>query len=253
MTTTPSRLNFPGFWKKLRPSSPANFRGHTALRDQQIQLHKVIVWDAATRLFHWLTVLLVIACYASWRMNFMDWHAWTGEALLALVLFRLLWAFFGSETARFSAFLSAPRAAAHYLTCLLRRAPDRWVGHNPVGGWMVLLLLALLLVEALTGLYVANDVADEGPFTETVPPFIANLITDLHAYFWDALLLAMILHVLAIALYAAVLRHNLVTPMITGCKWLSTETKPPQLASAARAAFLFGCSALAAAALATYL
>jgi cytochrome b len=135
----------------------------------------------------------------------------------------------------------------------MRRQPDRQIGHNPVGGWMVLLLLALLLAEALTGIYVANDVADEGPLTETVPALVANLITDLHAYFWDALLIAALLHVMAILLYAAVLRHDLVTPMITGRKTLSVGTKPPQLASAARAAFLLSCSVVAAAALAIYL
>jgi cytochrome b len=205
-------------------------------------------------LFHWLTVLLLIACYLSWQMNRMDWHAWTGEALLAFVLFRLLWAFFGSETARFSTFLATPRAAARYVTLVLRREPDRQIGHNPIGGWMVLLLLALLVAEALTGIYVANDVADEGPLTEIVPAGVANLITDLHSYFWDALLAATVLHVIAILLYAAVMRHDLVTPMITGWKFLPVNTtKPPQLVSAARAALLFGCSALAAAALAMYL
>ena len=223
------------------------------MKDRQIRLHKVLVWDAATRLFHWLTTALVIACYFSWRINRMDWHAWTGDALLALVLFRLLWAFFGSETARFSAFLASPRAAALYVAQLVRREPDRQIGHNPVGGWMVLLLLALLLAEALTGIYVANDVADQGPLTETVPAVVANLITDLHSYFWDALLAATVLHVMAILLYAAVIRHDLVTPMITGCKILPQDTKRPQLASAARAVFLLGCSALAAAMLAIYL
>jgi cytochrome b len=223
------------------------------LKDRQIPLYKVLVWDVATRLFHWLTVALVIACYISWRMNWMDWHAWTGEALLALVLFRLLWAFFGSETARFSNFLASPRAAARYLANLFRRQPDCQIGHNPIGGWMVALLLALLLAEALTGLYVANEVADQGPLTEIVPAVVADLITDLHSYFWDALLIAAILHVLAVLLYAAVLRQDLVTPMITGRKALPRDTRPPRLASAARAALLLGCSALVAAALATYL
>jgi cytochrome b len=215
--------------------------------------HKVLVWDAATRLFHWLTVVLVIAAYATWQMNWMDWHAWTGDAVLALVLFRLLWGFFGSKTARFSAFVSSPGAVAAYLATFLRRERDRQVGHNPAGGWMVLLLLALLLTEALTGLFVNNDVANEGPLTELVPSTIANLITDLHLYFWDALLAAVILHVLAILLYAGVKQHDLLTPMITGFKTLPEDIKQPQLLGAARAAFLFGCSALATAALARFL
>ena len=117
-----------------------------------LSYRKVLVWDAPTRLFHWLTVVLVIAAYTTWRMNLMDWHAWTGDTLLALLLFRLLWGFFGSETARFSAFLASPRTAALQLADGLRREPDRQVGHNPAGGWMVLLLLAFLLAETLTGL-----------------------------------------------------------------------------------------------------
>ena len=71
----------------------------------------VRVWDAPTRLFHWLATLLVAAAYVTWRLNWMDWHAWTGDALLGLLVFRLLWGFFGSATARFSGFLVAPRAA----------------------------------------------------------------------------------------------------------------------------------------------
>jgi cytochrome b len=118
---------------------------------------------------------------------------------------------------------------------------------------MVLLLLAFLLAETLTGIYVANDVANEGPLTELVPAPIANLITDLHLYFWDALVGAGILHVLAILVYAVAKRHNLLTPMITGHKTLPQDVKRPRLAGAARAALLFGCSALAAAALANFL
>ena len=99
----------------------------------------------------------------------MDWHGRIGDALLALLLFRLLWGFFGSETARFSRFLTSPRMVVQHLKYALLREPDRQVGHNPAGGWMVLFLLALLLAETLTGLYVANDIADVGPLTEIVP------------------------------------------------------------------------------------
>ena len=72
----------------------------------------VTVWDAPTRLFHWLTAALVAAAYATWRLNWMVWHGWVGEALLALLLFRLLWGFFGSDTARFSRFVVSPRTVA---------------------------------------------------------------------------------------------------------------------------------------------
>ena len=101
------------------------------------------------RVFHWLIVALVAAAYATWRLNWMVLHGWVGDAVLTLLLFRLLWGFLGSETARFSRFLTSPRMAVEHLKHAFQREPDRQVGHNPAGGWMVLLLLALLLVETL--------------------------------------------------------------------------------------------------------
>jgi cytochrome b len=212
--------------------------------------HQIIVWDAPTRLFHWVVVLLVVAAYVTWRLNWMDWHAKAGYALLTAVLFRILWGFFGSESARFSGFLASPRAAARHLAHVFEREQDRQAGHNPAGGWMVVLLLALLLAEPLTGAYVASDVADEGPWTERVPASIANAITALHGIFWDAILAAVTLHLLAILIYTAVKRHNLVPPMITGWKSLPVDVPQPRIASLRRAAALVGCSALAVAALA---
>jgi cytochrome b len=138
----------------------------------------VLVFDAPIRVFHWLIVVLVAAAYATWRLNWMVWHGWVGDAVLALSLFRLLWGFFGGETVRFSRFLASPRTAVQHLRYALRRESDRQVGHNPAGGWMVLLLLALLLAETLTGLYVANDIANEGPLTEVVPAWAANAIAS---------------------------------------------------------------------------
>ena len=208
---------------------------------------KVLIWDAATRLFHWLTVALVIAAYVTWRLNWMDWHAKAGDAVLTLLIFRLLWGFFGSDTTRFSRLVASPRAAARHLAHVLRREPDRQAGHNPAGGWMVLFLLALLLGETLSGLYVDNDVADEGPLTELTPASIANAITALHWIFWDALLAAVALHLLAILVYAAAKGHNLLAPMITGWKTLPASVPQPRMAGALRAGVLLGCSALAAA------
>jgi cytochrome b len=206
---------------------------------------KVVIWDLPTRLFHWLTAALVLAAYVTWRLDWMDWHAKAGYAVLTLVGFRLLWGFFGSETTRFSRFLASPRTATNHLMHILRREPDRQAGHNPAGSWMVLLLLGLLFGETLSGLYVANDVADQGPLTELVPARIANTITALHWIFWDALLAAVALHVLAILVYAAAKGQNLVMPMIVGVKSLPAEAPQPRMAGPLRASLFLGASALA--------
>ena len=208
-------------------------------------MREVLIWDAPTRLFHWLTAILVAAAYATWRFDWMDWHVWIGYALLALVVFRLLWGFVGSETARFASFLTAPRAAFGHLAHVFRREPDREIGHNPAGGWMVLLLLALLLGESLSGLYVNNDVAVEGQLTESVPAPISNLIDALHTYLWWVLLAAVTLHVLVVALYWAAKGQNLVLPMITGRKTLPPEMRAPAFAGPLRALLVLGGSLLA--------
>jgi cytochrome b len=224
----------------------ATRRGTTANSGRLVR-----VWDLPTRLFHWLAVALVAAAYATSRLNWMDWHAWFGEALLALVLWRLLWGFFGSDTARFARFLVSPRVAWHHLAQIRQREADREPGHNPAGGWMVLLLLALLLAETLTGIYVGNDVADAGPLTELTPAPIANLITALHRLLWQALLAAVILHLLAIFAYYAVKRQNLLLPMVTGRKRLPAGVPRPRMAGWARALAALLCAAAAAAALAS--
>jgi len=213
----------------------------------------VLVWDVPTRLFHWLVVVLVAAAYATSELNWMGWHVRIGEMLLTLVLFRLLWGFFGSDTARFRNFMSAPAAAWQHLRHVLRREADLQVGHNSAGGWMVLLLLALLLGETLSGLYVNNDVADDGPLTQWVPASIANAITALHTILWDALLAAVALHVLAIAVYAVAKGHNLLRPMLTGRKRLPERIRAPRQASTIRALLLLVLSATLVTLLATYL
>jgi cytochrome b len=222
-------------------------------RGGQAEGRLVVAWDLPTRLFHWLTVALVAAAYATWRLNWMDWHALAGDALLALLLFRVVWGFVGSETARFVRFVASPRAAAHHLTQLFRREPDEQFGHNPAGGWMVLLLLSLLLGQTMTGIVVNNDVADAGPLTEIMPAPIANLVTDLHAVLWKALLVAVALHVIAIAIYAAAKGHNLLGPLLTGRKFLPGPSTPQHLASHILALLVLGGCILAATLLATFL
>ncbi len=228
----------------------ANPPGATATSDRE---EDIAVWDLPTRLFHWLAVALVIAAYATWRVNWMIWHARAGYALLALLLFRLLWGFFGAETARFRSFLASPSQALHHLGGALRASPEREIGHNPAGGWMVILLLALLLGQTLTGLYVDNEIADQGPLSEIAPAALANAINALHDdVLWDALLAAIAVHLLAILFYAARGR-NLALAMITGRMRAEKGAQPARMASLLRAVILFAGSALAAAGLSHFL
>jgi len=109
-----------------------------------------------------------------------------------------------------------------------------------------------MLGQTLTGLYVGDDIADHGPLTDSVPAGAANLIEALHdQILWDALVLAVAIHLAAILAYAVVKRHNLVLPMITGRKALPVAQ--PRLASLSRAALALGGGAVLAAALIHFL
>ena len=235
-------------------SSPVSDREaeSAGLTGQASRPRSVLVWDLPTRLFHWMIVVLVAGAYLTERLNWMHWHVRIGESLLALVIFRLLWGWAGSETARFRSFLASPAAALRHLRRMVRHEPDSQVGHNPAGGWMVLFLLALLLGEALTGIYVNNDIANQGPLTDWVPASVANGIMDLHSLLWDALLAAVALHVAAIVLYA-VRGDNLLWPMLTGRKRLPPGIPAPRRAPVWLALVLLAGGAIVAMVLMRYL
>ncbi len=215
------------------------------IRIRRSEDEPVAVWDLPVRLCHWVSALLVAGCYVTWQRNWMGWHVRLGETLLALVIFRLSWAVWGSENARFRAFLAPPGAVFRHLATIFRREPDHAAGHNPAGGWMVLALLALLLGETLSGIYVNNDIANESALTELVPAPIANAIDDLHFWLWWALAAAVAVHVLAIAVYALAKGQNLVRPMLTGVKTLPPAIPRPRFAPRQRALWLLALSVAA--------
>ena len=212
------------------------------------------VWDAPTRLFHWLLVLLLPASYVSAELGWMDLHLQFGYAVLALLLFRIVWGVIGSDTARFSHFLASPAAVWRHLAAFRRRAPDTQVGHNAAGGWMVLLLLLLIAIELVSGLG-ANDGLGvvAGPLARHLSDRASDLLTVVHGFTMNLILAAVALHVMAVVLYAVVKRQDLVRPMITGKKRLPAATRAPRMASTLLAVAVCALAAAAALLLATRL
>ena len=189
------------------------------------------VWDASIRLFHWSLVLLFLLAYATSQLDWMNLHLLTGYAILALLLFRLVWGVVGSETARFASFIVSPMAGLRHLQHFREREPDTQVGHNAAGGWMVLILLALLTIQVGSGLFANDDGATRGPLMKFVGKPTSDLLSAVHSLMFDFLLAAVILHVLVVIAYAVVKKHDLVRPMITGKKRLPAATHAPRLAS----------------------
>jgi cytochrome b len=180
---------------------------------------RVRVWDGWVRLSHWLIVALVALCWWTGEKGPMQWHQLAGYGALAVVLFRIWWGFVGGQTARFSCFLRGPRAVAAYASGLFGRAHKVTLGHNPMGGWSVLLLIALLLAVTLLGLFAVDiDGIESGPLSWMVSFDMGRLAAEWHETLFDALLVVIAVHVLAVVFYLLVKRENLIGAMVGGYK-----------------------------------
>jgi len=176
------------------------------------------VWDGPVRVFHWLVVLIVLAQWASaeWNLLPMDWHFRFGYVMLGLVIWRVLWGFFGSENARFAHFLRGPGEVARYAPTVFERRPDAMAGHNPLGGWAVVALLAVLFAQAASGLFSSDDIFRFGPLAGRVSADTVDWMTDFHEALTNVLLALIALHLAAIGWHLIWKRENLIAPMITG-------------------------------------
>jgi cytochrome b len=181
----------------------------------------VLVWDLPTRLFHWCVVILVFVSWLSADRGWMKGHLVSGLSLLALLLFRILWGLAGSTTARFTNFLHPPQAVLGYLKSLKGGGKMLYAGHNPAGGLMVAAMIAVLLAQALSGLFANDGVHFNGPLSLLVPSEVSDQVTGLHKLIFNLILLLVWCHVVAVGFYLLVRRDNLVLPMFTGRKPLS--------------------------------
>lgn len=197
------------------------------------------VWDLPVRIFHWLLVLLVLSQIVTATIggNAMEFHALGGYAILSLVLFRILWGFAGGTHARFRDFVRGPDAVARYAHSLIRDTAPTHRGHNPLGGWSVVLMLVSLLVQAVTGLFANDDVMMEGPLAKHVSGDAGALFTAIHDLNAGILLTLILIHILAVLFYLLRRKQNLIAPMFTGRKAIelmdarSPKTGNPWLAA----------------------
>jgi cytochrome b len=203
---------------------------------------RVRIWDWPTRIFHWSIVALIPALWWTAENGRIELHMQLGLVMLALVLFRLIWGLIGSSTARFSNFLKGPRGVVSYLNGRAAHA----VGHNPLGGWSVALMLLVLGAQVGLGLFATNEDGDLfGPLALLVSGETSETLTERHETLFNILLGLILLHLLAIAVYAAKLQ-NLVGPMLTGSGELPSGTAPMRAAPLWRLALAVALAAGAA-------
>jgi cytochrome b len=204
---------------------------------------RIRVWDLPTRIFHWALVALAVFSFTTGTVggDWMAWHLRSGYTVLALLLFRILWGFAGSTTSRFAHFVRRPRLAIDYGRRLLATRASDAFGHNPLGGWMIVAMLAAFLVQAASGLFADDEISTQGPLAVKVSNATVERLSALHSYNQWVLVALAALHVTAIATYAFAFRTPLVGAMVHG--W-SSRAAPG--AEAFRAAPLWRAVVLAA-------
>lgn len=181
----------------------------------------VRVWDAPTRLFHWVLVGLVIGLVITAQLGgaAMDWHFRLGYSVLTLLMFRFTWGFVGGYWSRFSSFIYPP---SDVMRCLRDQSPViHSVGHNPLGALSVFALLLFLLFQVGSGLFSDDEIAAVGPLSKFVASGWVGYATFYHKEIGKLALLSLVLlHLGAIGFYLFKKKENLVKPMISGDKTL---------------------------------
>lgn len=199
---------------------------------------QIRVWDLAVRIFHWsLVILFTVAWFSGEESDLI--HSWSGYAVLALVIFRIIWGFIGTKYARFSEFFYSPAKITGYLKSLRTARPEHYLGHNPAGGLMVFIMLINLLLVSWTGLE-AWGAEGHGPLAQTTQvEFIseANASSvdkqqtlntkenpeekfweEWHEFFTDLMLFLIFIHVTGVIVSSRIHKENLVKAMFTGYK-----------------------------------
>lgn len=196
------------------------------------------MWDLPTRFFHWLLVACIGLSWWTGKEGELDRHAWVGYAVLVLVVFRIAWGFVGSRHSRFSDFLAGPGAILAYL----RGAGSTSPGHNPLGGWSVLVMLLLLLTQAVTGLFNTDDVLFNGPLYYALDGDLRDTLGAIHEITFNILLAVIALHVLAVCWHQFVRGEPLLQAMWRGAAPGRVGRQTP--APISRALVLLGAFAL---------
>jgi cytochrome b len=185
----------------------------------------VKAWDWPTRAFHWLLVLCIISAWVSF--NFagplgdptLKWHRWNGYAILVLVAFRLIWGFAGSSTSQFRAFVRSPSHIIAYALDNLRGRNRHFLGHNPLGSVMILLLLGAVITQSVLGLYtLEHNEITAGPLQRTLTEEMSNLVSKLHARGFNITLGLVAVHIVANSLHGLIKQDPVLKAMLTGQK-----------------------------------
>ena len=191
----------------------------------RVGARRILLWDLPLRVFHWSLVVAVTTAIVTGELGgaWMVWHGRAGLTIVGLLVFRLVWGVVGSATSRFANFVPSPTSVLAYL-----RGRWRGIGHNPLGALSVFALLALLSLQAATGLFCNDDIAFSGPLNHLVGDETGSRLTGWHRLLADGLFVLLALHLLAVAFHVIIKRHRLIRPMITGLQDVDADVPLPR-------------------------
>lgn len=171
------------------------------------------VWDLPTRITHWGLALAIPAAWITGDAagEWLEWHERLAMLVMGLLIFRLCWGFIGSYYARFSQFFPTPSRLSSYFAGQWRQA-----GHSPLAALSVFALLGAMALQLLTGLFMEDETGFQGPWAWQLSGDMAEVVTELHEVFANAILVLVGLHLAAIAYYQLLKRRQLVSAMIHG-------------------------------------
>lgn len=166
----------------------------------------VRVWDRFVRVLHWSLVALFAVAFLTG--DEIEWlHLAAGYTIATLVAMRVIWGFIGSHSARFASFVRGPQAVLIFLKQSLHLQAPRYIGHNPAGGAMIIVLLIVLAGLCATGFAMTTDTYWGSKTLEEVHETLANVM-----------LMLIVLHILGVIVASIEHGENLVKAMITGRK-----------------------------------
>ncbi len=189
--------------------------------DQPDRSPSILVWDLPTRLFHWLLVGFVSFALATGLFAPKWWvgrHIWAGYIVGALLIFRLVWAIYGSQYSRLRSFLYSPRQAIQHLHAMLRKRPNHFLGHNPAGAMMIFALMATLALIVATGFLVQGGSIKQGAFAGFVSFVVGEDLRGLHQLLAYLLLAMIAIHLAGVVAGSWLFKERLVGAMIDGQK-----------------------------------
>ncbi len=186
---------------------------------------EIKVWDPFVRVFHWALVAAFSVAYVT-EDEWLGVHSWAGYLVLGLVLTRIVWGLMGTRYARFTDFVQRPSVALAYLKDVFRGTARRYIGHNPAGGLMIVLMMISLLLTGISGIALYGLEEGAGPLAAAMAGYghgVEEALEEGHEFLANLTLLMVVIHVAGVVVESLVHGENLVRSMIHGRKLENPE------------------------------